>query len=65
MVEESGSCCQAYYRLVIRGFPQPLVFIQDGWRALAYAVARGYADTARLLLENGATMNFEDDVRKN
>ena len=38
--------------------------MQDGWSALAYAVDDGYADTARLLLENGANMNFEDDVRK-
>ena len=38
--------------------------MQDGATALANAIAQGYADTARLLLENRATMDFEDDVRR-
>ena len=38
--------------------------MQNGVTALAYAVVRGYADIARLLLENGATMDFEDNVRR-
>ena len=38
--------------------------MQDGRTAIAYAIELGYADVARLLLENGATMDFEDDVRK-
>ena len=41
------------------------IFIQNGLSALAYAVIMENDDTARLLLKNGATMNFEDDVRKN
>ena len=32
--------------------------------ALAYAVVRGYANIAKSLLENGATMDFEDEVRR-
>ena len=32
--------------------------------ALAYAVDAGYANVAKLLLENGATMDFEDKVRR-
>ena len=32
--------------------------------ALAWAVEFGYANIARLLLENGATMDFEDKVRR-
>ena len=32
--------------------------------ALGCAVALGCADTARLLLENGATMDLEDKVRR-
>ena len=38
--------------------------MQNGATALAYTIALGYADVARLLLENRATMDFEDDVRK-
>ena len=38
--------------------------MQNGATALAYAILAGYADTARLLLENGATMDFEDNVRR-
>ena len=38
--------------------------MQYGVTALAHAIVWGYADVARLLLENGATMDFEDDVRK-
>ena len=30
--------------------------------ALAWAVENGHADIARFLLENGATMDFEDEV---
>ena len=33
--------------------------------ALALAVKEGYADIARFLLENGATMDFEDEVSIN
>ena len=36
--------------------------MQEDKSALAYAVEFGYADVARLLLENGATMDFEDEV---
>ena len=32
--------------------------------ALAWAVDCGYANVARFLLENGATMDFEDEVRR-
>ena len=32
--------------------------------ALAYAVRLGYANIAKSLLENGATMDFEDKVRR-
>ena len=32
--------------------------------ALAYAVDRGYANITRFLLENGATMDFENKVRR-
>ena len=32
--------------------------------ALAHAIESGYADTTRFLLENGATMDFEDKVRR-
>ena len=38
--------------------------MQDNESALAYAVRYGYADIARLLLENVATMDFEDKVRR-
>ena len=38
--------------------------MQNGWTALTCAILWGYADVARLLLANGATMDFEDDVRK-
>ena len=38
--------------------------MQNGWSALASAVVLGYADTAKALLENGAFMDFEDNVRK-
>ena len=36
--------------------------MQNGLTALACATAVGYADIARLLLENGATM--DEEVRK-
>ena len=39
-------------------------FMQDGRTALAHVVECGYADTIRFLLENGATMDFEDYVRR-
>ena len=32
--------------------------------ALAYAVYHGYVNVTKFLLENGATMDFEDKVRK-
>ena len=32
--------------------------------ALAWTLEYGCADVARLLLENGATMDFEDKVRR-
>ena len=38
--------------------------MQGGWTALGYAVGLGYADVARLLLENGAIMDFEDEVSR-
>ena len=38
--------------------------MQDGLTALAGAVVLRYADIARLLLENRATMDFEDEVRR-
>ena len=38
--------------------------MQDDWTALAYAVNAGYANIARSLLENGATMDFENKVRR-
>ena len=38
--------------------------MQDGITALVGAVDRGYANIARILLENGATMDFEDEVRR-
>ena len=38
--------------------------MQDGVTALACATLAGYADIARLLLEKGATMDFEDNVRE-
>ena len=38
--------------------------MQNGATALAYAIVQGYVDITRLLLENGATVDFEDDVRK-
>ena len=33
-------------------------FMQDGWTALGCAVYNGYADIAKMLLENGAAMDF-------
>ena len=39
--------------------------MQNDKNALAYAVHFGYADVARLLLENGATMDFENEVSIN
>ena len=40
-------------------------FMQSGgMTALAFAFGFGYVDIARLLLENGATMDFEDKVRR-
>jgi ankyrin repeat protein len=38
--------------------------MQDDESALARAVRPGYANIARSLLENGATMDFEDEVRR-
>ena len=38
--------------------------MQDDMTALAWAVEDGYADVARLLLENGATIDFKDKVRR-
>ena len=38
--------------------------MQDYWTALAWAVDREYANVARFLLENGATMDFEEEVRR-
>ena len=40
------------------------LFMQNGMTALSCALIPGYADTARLLLENGAIMDFEDNVRR-
>ena len=36
--------------------------MQDDKSALASAIGFGYANVARSLLENGATMDFEDEV---
>ena len=38
--------------------------MQTDMTALAYAVYAGYANITRFLLENGATMDFEDEVRR-
>ena len=38
--------------------------MQGGLTALGHAVIGGHADVARLLLENGATMDFEDKVNR-
>ena len=38
--------------------------MQNGASALAFAVVVGYANIARSLLENGATMDFENEVRR-
>ena len=38
--------------------------MQDDMTALAWAVVRGYANIVRFLLENGSTMDVEDEVRK-
>ena len=38
--------------------------MQDDWSALAYAVRLGHVNVARFLLENGATMDLEDEVRR-
>ena len=38
--------------------------MQNGVSALAWAVAQGYANVARFLLENRTTMDFEDKVRR-
>ena len=38
--------------------------MQNGSTALAFATLAGYANIARLLLENGAIMDFEDEVRR-
>ena len=38
--------------------------MQGGLTALGHAVHYGYADVARLLLENGAIMDFEDEVSR-
>ena len=37
--------------------------MQDDTTALTYAIGSGYAGITRFLLENGATMDFEDNVR--
>jgi ankyrin repeat protein len=36
--------------------------MQEDITALAYAVVQGYANVAKFLLENGATMDFENKV---
>jgi ankyrin repeat protein len=38
--------------------------MQDDASALAWAVYFGYANVARSLLENGATIDFESEVRR-
>ena len=38
--------------------------MQNDATALAYAVVLGYANVARLLLENKATMDFKNKVRR-
>ena len=38
--------------------------MQDGVTALSYAIGLGYADVARFLLENGAIIDFEYNVRR-
>ena len=38
--------------------------MQNDWTALAFAVNAGYANVTRLLLENRATMDFENEVRR-
>ena len=38
--------------------------MQNDVTALACAVERGYAKVARFLLENGAAIDFEDEVRR-
>ena len=38
--------------------------MQKDGTALAWAVLWGYANVSKFLLENGATMNFEDEVRR-
>ena len=38
--------------------------MQIDMTALAWAVDREYANIARFLLENGATMDFKDKVRR-
>ena len=38
--------------------------MQNDWTALALAVNAGYANITRLLLENGAIMDFENKVRR-
>ena len=39
-------------------------FMQNDVTALALAVVAGYANIAKFLLENGATIDFEDEVRR-
>ena len=48
----------------IGGLITVYAFMQNDRTALAYAVQLGYANITRLLLENGATMDFEDKVRR-
>ena len=38
--------------------------MQNGRTALVLAVERGYANIAKSLLQNRATMDFEDKVRR-
>ena len=38
--------------------------MQNDSTALACAIVQGYANIARYLLENGATMDFEEEVRR-
>ena len=38
--------------------------MQEDWTALVCAVEFGHANISRFLLENGATMDFEDEVRR-
>lgn len=56
--------CSVQCGVVIQPNRGDQIFIQEGWTALLCAVRLGFADTARVLLENGTTMDFEDTVRR-